>query len=262
MQEILEQLVELQKMDSKIFSIEGVLKNTPSQIKLLKEKLEKAENGIKSIQAELDENKKSYNELQVTLEQRKEYLDNSQKKITSVQNTKEYESVLRELETLKKLISEEDALLKEKLNLNYQYESDLSKNQELKESLEKELSEKNSEKMDEEKDLRAELETLQKERAEFASKIKKSTLMKYDRVRQHRHNIGIASVKDEVCNGCYMHIPPQLYVEVKKDTDVHTCPHCQRILYYIPPKPVVEEEKPKKTTRTRKSKKEETESAE
>lgn len=33
MQEILEQLIELQKIDSKIASIEGVIKNTPSQIK-------------------------------------------------------------------------------------------------------------------------------------------------------------------------------------------------------------------------------------
>lgn len=255
MQEILEQLIELQKLDSKIASIEGVLKNTPSQIKVLKEKLEKAESGLNSIKAELEENKKSYNELQSSLEKKKEYLDNSQKKITSVQNTKEYESVLRELESLKKLIAEEDALLKEKLNLNYQYESDLSKNQELKDSLEKELDEKSNVKLDEEKDLRAELETLEKERAEFASKIKKSSLMKYERVRQHRHNIGIASVKDEVCNGCYMHIPPQLYVEVKKDNEVHTCPHCQRILYYIPAKTTASEEETKKTSKSKKTKK-------
>ena len=37
MQEILEQLIELQKIDSKITSIEGVIKNTPSQIKAVQE---------------------------------------------------------------------------------------------------------------------------------------------------------------------------------------------------------------------------------
>ena len=59
MQEILEQLIELQKIDSKIASIEGVIKNTPSQIKAVQEKYEKAITGYDSIKAALDENKKT-----------------------------------------------------------------------------------------------------------------------------------------------------------------------------------------------------------
>ena len=58
MQETLGQLIELQKIDSKIASIEGVIKNTPSQIKAVKEKYEKATSGYNSIKEALDENKK------------------------------------------------------------------------------------------------------------------------------------------------------------------------------------------------------------
>ncbi len=228
MQEILEQLIELQKIDSKIASIEGV-KNTPSQIKAVQEKYEKAITGYDSIKAALDENKKTYLVLEADLNEKKSNLLNSQTKLSSVQNTKEYESVIRELDTLKKSVAEDEAKLKEMMNLDFKYESELSKMVELKESLEKEMHD--------------ELAKLMQQRENYASKIKKSTYMKYERVRAHRHNIGIASVKDEVCNGCYMHIPPQLYVEVKKDLDVHTCPHCQRILYYIPPKQTDETKK-------------------
>ena len=238
MQETLEQLIELQKIDSKIASIEGVIKNTPSQIKAVKEKYEKATSGYNSIKEALDENKKNYLALEAALNEKKNSLMKSQNKLSSVQNTKEYESVVRELDVLKKTITDDENKLKDMMNDDFKYESELSKIVELRESLEKELAEVSSSKADEDKELHEELEKLIEERQAQASKIKKSTLMKYDRVRAHRHNIGIASVKDEVCNGCYMHIPPQLYVEVKKDTDIHTCPHCQRILYYIPPKPV------------------------
>ena len=237
MQETLEQLIELQKIDSKIASIEGVIKNTPSQIKAVKEKYEKATSGYKRIKENIDENKKNYLALEAALNEKKNSLMKSQNKLSSVQNTKEYESVVRELDVLKKTITDDENKLKDMMNDDFKYESELSKIVELKESLEKELAEVSSSKADEDKELHEELEKLIEERQAQASKIKKSTLMKYDRVRAHRHNIGIASVKDEVCNGCYMHIPPQLYVEVKKDTDIHTCPHCQRILYYIPPKP-------------------------
>ncbi len=236
MQEILEKLIELQKIDSKIASIEGVIKKTPSQIKAVQEKYEKAITGYDSIKAALDENKKTYISLEADLNVKKNNLLNSQSKLSSVQNTKEYESVIRELDNLKKTIAEYEINLKEMMNLDFKYESELSKIVELKENLEKELEEVSISKADEDKELHDELTNLIQQREEQASKIKKSTLMKYDRVRAHRHNIGIASVKDEICNGCYMHIPPQLYVEVKKDLEVHICPHCQRILYYIPPK--------------------------
>ena len=240
MQEILEQLIELQKIDSKIASIEGVIKNTPSQIKAVQEKYEKAITGYDSIKAALDENKKTYLVLEADLNEKKSNLLNSQTKLSSVQNTKEYESVIRELDTLKKSVAEDEAKLKEMMNLDFKYESELSKMVELKESLEKELEDVSISKADEDKEMHDELAKLMQQRENYASKIKKST---YKRVRAHRHNIGIASVKDEVCNGCYMHIPPQLYVEVKKDLDVHTCPHCQRILYYIPPKQTDETKK-------------------
>ncbi len=227
MQEILEQLIELQKIDSKIASIEGVIKNTPSQIKAVQEKYEKAITGYDSIKAALDENKKTYLVLEADLNEKKSNLLNSQTKLSSVQNTKEYESVIRELDTLKKSVAEDEAKLKEMMNLDFKYESELSKMVELKESLEKELEDVSISKADEDKEMHDELAKLMQQRENYASKIKKS----------------IASVKDEVCNGCYMHIPPQLYVEVKKDLDVHTCPHCQRILYYIPPKQTDETKK-------------------
>ncbi len=236
MQEILVNLIELQKIDSKIASIEGVIKNTPSQVKAVQEKYAKAIAGYDSIKTAMEGNKQSYLALEAELNEKKNNLANSQSKLSSVQNTKEYESVIRELDTLKKVIAEDEIKLKDMMNLDFEYESEFSKMVELKENLEKEIKEISSSKADEEKELHDELAKLTEKREKVASKIKKSTLMKYDRVRAHRHNIGIASVKDEVCNGCYMHVPPQLYVEVKKDLEVHSCPHCQRILYYIPPK--------------------------
>ncbi len=243
MQETLEQLIKLQQIDSKIASIEGVIKNTPSQINAVKEKYEKAISGYNTIKEELDENKKNYIQLEKSLNEKKDSLMKAQNKLSSVQNTKEYESVIRELDFLKKTITEDELKVKEMMNLDFKYEAELSKSMELKDSLEKELSDASLSKSDEDKEMHDELEKLMAERGELASKIKKSSLMKYDRVRSHRHNIGIASVKDEICNGCYMHIPPQLYVEVKKDESMHTCPHCQRILYYIPPKPVEDTKK-------------------
>lgn len=233
MQEVLSQLIDLQKMDTRIAAIDSVITNTPLQIKTIEDKVSKVFHGKETISHELEENKKNYLELESDLISKKELLANSQKKLTSVQNNKEYESVLRELDILKKNITDGDVKLKEMMNSSFKYESELVTITELQTDLNKQLKTLSHDKVDEDKDLHEELDILSKNRLVLVEKIKKSALMKYERVRTHRNNIGVASVKDEVCNGCYMRIPPQLYVDVKKDKAIYSCPHCQRILYYV-----------------------------
>ncbi len=232
MQEVIAHLVKLQSMDSRIAEINSVVSNTPSQMQAIKDRLDKAISGHKVIGTALETNKKEYLQLEKDLNERKELFANSQKKLMTVQNNKEYQSVLREQDNLKKTIDDSDKTLKEMLSANYGYESELASITELRDGLELELSGITSEKREEDKELHAELEVLVNERAEQATKISKVQLSKYDRIRGYRKNIAVAKVKNEVCNGCYMHLPPQLYVDVKKDAAIYSCPYCQRILYY------------------------------
>lgn len=232
MQETLSQLIELQKMDTRIVEIESVISDMPQQFKQLNDKLDKATKAFNAVNQELSDNKKAYYDLEKDIIAKKDLLSNSQKKLTSVQNNKEYESVLRELDILKKNISDGEAKLQEMNNLNFKYESEYATIKELTENLNNQIEELKNSKVDEDKELHNELVELKAKREKFIEPIKKSLLSKYDRVRSHRNNLGIASVNDEVCNGCYMRIPPQLYVDVKKDKSIYSCPHCQRILYF------------------------------
>lgn len=232
MQETLNQLISLQKIDTRIEEIKSIISNMPQQVKLLNDKLEKAVLEYNSLDNELSENKKAYTDIEKDVIEKKELLSSSQIKLSSVQNSKEYESVLRELDVLKKSIAEGEAKLKEMSNLNSKYESEHTSAKEITEGIKKQLEELTNSKKDEDQELHDELESLQIKREEVATPIKKSFLAKYDRVRVHRNNLGIVSVNDEVCNGCYMRIPPQLFVDVKKNKSIHSCPHCQRILYF------------------------------
>ena len=55
---------------------------------------------------------------------------------------------------------------------------------------------------------------------------------KYETIRAKRGGIGLAKVQDETCQGCYIHIPPQVFIILKRGVEeLLTCPHCHRILY-------------------------------
>jgi len=42
----------------------------------------------------------------------------------------------------------------------------------------------------------------------------------------------VVEARGESCSGCFMSIPPQIFVNVKKNTEIITCPNCHRILYF------------------------------
>ena len=42
----------------------------------------------------------------------------------------------------------------------------------------------------------------------------------------------MAEVRDELCLGCRVSVPPQKYADVITGTSIQTCSHCQRILYF------------------------------
>jgi predicted nucleic acid-binding Zn-ribbon protein len=54
----------------------------------------------------------------------------------------------------------------------------------------------------------------------------------YDRLAQRsRDGIAVAEVLGGACSACYMHLRPQVQVNVKKGDEIITCESCTRILY-------------------------------
>jgi hypothetical protein len=228
----LENLLILQKIDNKIYDIENFLSVIPGNILKLQNEFEKKNQELRELSEKLSEAKNEKLQLEKEYEQKKNLLMNAQKKLSVVKNNKEYEAVLKELDTLKKELNNAEYKI---LELSDTIE-DLKKSSKsvedeynkIKQSLEEHKSSK--EEMD--KDKIAELETLKKKREDAEKNIKKQLLGKYETIRKARNNLAIVRVEKETCTGCYMKIPPQLYVEVKKNISIHQCPICQRFLYF------------------------------
>ena len=78
---------------------------------------------------------------------------------------------------------------------------------------------------------RDEMEKLQAEYLAISSQVDPALLEQYNQTARLSNGLAIVAVKDAVCQGCHMNIPPQMYNELHRfDTLMH-CPHCQRIVY-------------------------------
>jgi len=48
-----------------------------------------------------------------------------------------------------------------------------------------------------------------------------------------RGGLAVVEVRGGICQGCRMHVPPQLFNEIQRNLErVFVCPSCQRILYF------------------------------
>lgn len=226
-------LIELQKLDNRIDSLNDLLFKMSDEIVEIQHNVSVKKDDYESAKAEFDKIKSEKLLLENEYEQKKNLLSNAQKKLSSVKNSKEYEAVLKELDILKKEINTSEYKI---LELSDLLETSSKKTEEVADELkglETLLDEKLKVKEDEDKEKKHELEDIEVARTELSGKIKKQFLSKYETIRKARNNLAIVRIENETCTGCYMKVPPQLYVDVKKNNAVYQCPNCQRFLYFL-----------------------------
>ena len=104
---------------------------------------------------------------------------------------------------------------------------------------EERLSEEKIKFQREKKEKDEEIERIQKlldlennKRKEIEESINEKVLEEYVKIKEIRGGIAVINVKDYICQGCHMSMPPQTYNEIKSNNKIIHCSQCSRILYW------------------------------
>jgi predicted nucleic acid-binding Zn-ribbon protein len=73
---------------------------------------------------------------------------------------------------------------------------------------------------------------LREEREGLLKRVGEDVRARYNILIEKRSGVAVVNVKNGTCLGCFMNIPPQLFIEVMKNAKLITCPSCNRIFYY------------------------------
>lgn len=232
MKEQLRLLIELQRVDSEILVKKRLMEEIPSS-------LSEAESQIKKSQAACEKIKQRYDSLELKKRSKERELDDMYEKIkklkvrtAEIKTNKEYQAHLKEIETAEKeryavedeilsVMEEMEASSKEMKLDELKLITENTKIEELRKRLEREMSEA-------EKGLLP----LKEARTKIVDAIDDDMYKQYVDLFESYGGIAVAEVKEEICQGCNMNIPPQLFVEIKKNEEIFQCPQCRRILYY------------------------------
>jgi len=228
----LELLWELQKIDLLLKTIKEERDRYPKEMKKLdenqvieKERIQKEREKIESLEKE-----RRRKEGNLNLEQEK--IKRAEGRMFEVKTNKEYQALLSEIEAIKEANSREEEEILQVMDEIDELKKDLSRREkEMAITMEKIEAEKR--KIQKGMAQGDAVWKKQLERREVLSKQIESKLFKlYNTLKEKRQGIGVVSVKQETCQGCFVNVPPQMFIEVQKNNSLIRCPNCNRILYW------------------------------
>ncbi len=232
MKSVFEKLRKLQDVLLKEFEIEDELDTIPKELNEQKGRFHKLERSFTEKEALLESNRTMISQLST---EKKQLLTNKEKyegQITLIKTQKEYEAITSEIAQInEKLESIED----EETSATNEIETLESALEELKEII-KELkgdigkNEKEVKKLSDKK--KKELDSCLKEKDKISEGLDEEVLYKFEKIVKNKEGIGIVSIKNNVCMGCNMLLPPQFVNDVRREDELIFCPNCSRILYY------------------------------
>jgi uncharacterized protein len=252
----LETLYFLQKIDSQIDKINFIKGELPMEVQDMEDEIAGLQTRINNVQSEMTEFEEGISERTRIKEETKNQIVKLEKQQNSVKNNREFESISKEIELAKLEIE----LCEKKLK-------DFN---EKKTVLTQRLDEANAKmvtKVEEAKLKKDELKVIEDETDVELAKLKSESdsaketvderlVTAYDRIRRtYRNGLAIVAVDRDSCGGCYAKIPPQRQLEIKARKKVLVCENCGRIFSYPKDKEIEDQNKPveeaPKVTRSR-----------
>jgi len=231
LKELLVKLVELQKLELEAEKIRSRQKNLPIRLNELDEEFKVLRDAIEQNRKEFEDKQKLKREKDRQLQAGQEALKKTRDRLSEVKTNKEYQSMLKEIETSETKngkIEEEIIMLLDGLD---GYSRDMKQKEGDFESSRLAYEDKKKELQADVDSLQGRLEELLLDIQTIREDTHPDLLKKYDKIKAFANGVAVVPVRKEVCSGCHMAIPPQMYNELQTGHEILTCPNCNRIIF-------------------------------
>ena len=222
----------LQILDRKLKELEQSLSTVALKVNQLREQTQKQEADLEKLSTEEQEAAAARKKLERELAEGEARLRNKRMRQNLIRNDKELQALSHEVDSLKE---NNQRLEGELLVMMEGAGPRLAKIKELSETLgaartapaaeEKEIAGQVEE-------IKGQLAQQHGDREKIVKDIEPALVSRYDVIFSRRQGVAVAVARQGTCQGCMRRLPPQLYNEIQRHSQIHFCPACQRILYY------------------------------
>ena len=232
MQETVNKLIELQKIDSRLLEIEEIKGDLPRIVEKTKKLVVDLNESVSENNDNITEIEKKIRDLSAKINDSNEKLKKYKDQLYLVKSNKEYDALMLEIDHIKEFLDGVETNILELEDQKTDLEEKNKSNELDIKSNEEYLNESTLELEDAMSSTKIEEEKLNLQRTDLIKNIDNNYISSYDRLRGARQGNGVVALNRGACGNCFNQLPPQFIIEVKQNNSIKNCDSCGVFLYY------------------------------
>ena len=230
-EEKLQNLYELQRIDTEIDKIKTLRGELPLEVQDLEDEIAGLETRIENLKVELGELDKTSSTRKMDIKKAEEAIKKYSEQLDNVRNNREYDALSKEIEFQKLEIELQEKRIREAQKAKAEKEALMEESKKRYEDKVSDLEAKKGELNDIINETHPDEESLQTKSEELAATIDERLLTAYRRIRSNaRNGLAVVTVDRDACGGCFNKIPPQRQLDIRSRKKIIVCEYCGRIL--------------------------------
>jgi predicted nucleic acid-binding Zn-ribbon protein len=228
----LRSLIALQDTELKIASIQKQISDIPKQVEVYRQELQRLEQAHRDRVVQMQEDTKRRRTFEGEVDMMRVRLSKLKDQLMMVKTNKEYTAMLHEIQMAEAQIRQEEDKILEIMEEIENLEADLKNDENALKARTQEIQKGIEASESSIPELEAALENLREQKARTEAEVESELLARYRRIAELRKGVALAEARDELCTACHVRIRPQVYAELLRTEDIHSCDSCSRILYF------------------------------
>ena len=230
-EEKLQNLYELQRIDTEIDKIKTLRGELPLEVQDLEDEIAGLETRIENLKVELGELDKTASTRKMDIKKAEEAIKKYSEQLDNVRNNREYDALSKEIEFQKLEIELQEKRIREAQKAKAEKEALMEESKKRYADKVSDLEAKKGELNDIINETHKDEESLQAKSEELAATIDERLLTAYRRIRSNaRNGLAVVTVDRDACGGCFNKIPPQRQLDIRSRKKIIVCEYCGRIL--------------------------------
>ena len=230
-EERLQNLYELQRIDTEIDKIKTLRGELPLEVQDLEDEIAGLETRIENLKAELSELDKTTSTRKQEIKKAEEAIKKYSEQLDNVRNNREYDALSKEIEFQKLEIELQEKRIREATKAKAEKDALMEESKKRYEDKVSDLEAKKNELNDIINETHKDEESLQIKSEQLAATIDDRLLTAYRRIRSNaRNGLAVVTVDRDACGGCFNKIPPQRQLDIRSRKKIIVCEYCGRIL--------------------------------
>ena len=230
-EEKLQNLYELQRIDTEIDKIKTLRGELPLEVQDLEDEIAGLETRIENLKVELGELDKTASTRKMDIKKAEEAIKKYSDQVDNVRNNREYDALSKEIEFQKLEIELQEKRIREAQKAKAEKEALMEESKKRYADKVSDLEAKKGELNDIINETHKDEESLQSKSEELAATIDERLLTAYRRIRANaRNGLAVVTVDHDACGGCFNKIPPQRQLDIRSRKKIIVCEYCGRIL--------------------------------